>query len=234
MTGSVDHVLYAAIVFIGIHVLSSTSLRGVLVGRIGETAWQGAFSLLSLAAFLWLILAYGAAPVEPVWSPPPVFRWVPFVLLPFAFILLVASLTTRNPAMAGMDKALDDARPAVGMMTITRHPLFWAFALWGISHLLVNGDLASIWFIGGLTFLSLVRMPLQDHKKMQLKGASWGPYAMRTSALPFLAAIQGRTAIDWRGIGWWRPALGLALYAVVLGGHTTFFGVNPFPLSLAG
>lgn len=229
MTGTVDHVLYAAILFIGIHVLSSTPLRAVIVARVGEGAWMGLFSLLSGAVFVWLILAYGAAPVEPVWSPPPVLRWVPLLILPISFILLVASLTTRNPAMVGGDKALEAANPAIGIMTITRHPLFWALSLWGISHLMVRGDLATIYMVGSITLLSLAGMPLQDVKKMQLKGASWGPYAMRTSAVPFLAAAQGRTRIDWKGIGWWRPALGLALYAVFLGGHQHIIGVSPFP-----
>ncbi len=51
---------------------------------------------------------------------------------------------------------------------------------------------------------------------------------MRTSAMPFVAAIQGRTAIDWKGIGLWRPALGIALYVIFLGGHRHIIGVGPF------
>ncbi|MCY4239336.1 MAG: hypothetical protein OXC93_13490 [Rhodospirillaceae bacterium] len=51
---------------------------------------------------------------------------------------------------------------------------------------------------------------------------------MRTSAMPFVAAIQGRTAIDWKDIGLWRPALGIALYVIFLGGHRHIIGVGPF------
>lgn len=229
MTGTVDHVLFAAIFFLGIHVLSSTPLRAAIVGRIGEGPWRGVFSLASALALYWMIAAYGDAPVDPVWAPAPALRWVPLLVLPFAFILLVASLTTRNPSLAGSERALKDPDPAVGIMTVTRHPLFWGIALWGISHLLVKGDLASVWFIGSLTLLALAGTVLQDHKMMQLRGAAWGPFAMRTSALPFLAALQGRTAIDWKGIGWWRPALGLVLYALFLGGHRHIIGVSPFP-----
>ncbi len=229
MVGSSEHVLWAAILFVGIHLLSSTSLRPALIARIGEGPYRGLFSLLSGVSFVWMIWAYAHAPFEPVWPVAPWMPWVPILVVPVAMILLVAALTTRNPAMAGMEGAAAAPDPAVGITTITRHPLFWAIGLWALAHLLVNGDLASIYLFGGLAVLSFLGMPMQDHKKMQTVGAEWGPYAMRTSAVPFLAAVQGRTAIDWRGIGWWRPLAGLALYAIILMGHRHLFGVSPFP-----
>ncbi|MCY4239335.1 MAG: NnrU family protein [Rhodospirillaceae bacterium] len=171
MTGSVDHVSYAVIVFVCIHILSSTTLRAFVVGRVGERVITTGFSLLSGAAFLWLLLAYAAAPFEAGWTPPPALKWAPLIIMPLAFILLVTSLTTPNPAMAGGDRALESGTTAIGIMTITRHPLFWSIALWGISHLLARGDLATIWMAGGMTVLALAGMPLQDRKKMQIKGA---------------------------------------------------------------
>ena len=43
-------------------------------------------------------------------------------------------------------------------------------------------------------------------------------------------AIQGRTTMDWKGIGWWRPAAALVLYAVLLHLHPRLFGVSALPL----
>jgi uncharacterized membrane protein len=229
MVGASEHVLSAAILFVGIHLLASTSLRPALVARIGEGAWRGLFSVFAGIFFVWMIWAYGNAPFDPVWPVAPWMPWVPILVMPVAMILLVAAVTTRNPSLAGMEATVSAPNPAVGIMTVTRHPLFWAIALWALAHILANGDRASIYMFGALALLGLLGMPMQDHKKFRTLGAEWAPYAMRTSAIPFVAAAQGRTAIDWRGIGWWRPLAGLALYAVVLLGHRHLFGVSPFP-----
>jgi uncharacterized membrane protein len=60
-------------------------------------------------------------------------------------------------------------------------------------------------------------------------GADWGPMKLTTSVLPFAAALAGRTEVDWRGIGWWRPALGLVVYAALLHLHGGLIGVSPLP-----
>ena len=36
----------------------------------------GLYSLIAFAALLWMVFAYGAAPVVTLWEPPPVLRWV--------------------------------------------------------------------------------------------------------------------------------------------------------------
>ena len=49
-----------------------------------------------------------------------------------------------------------------------RHPMLWGFFVWAISHLLVNGDLASILLFGGLGLWA----PLQ----VRLINAHEGPW----------------------------------------------------------
>src|SRR5271156_525166 len=54
--------LAAAAVFLGIHVLiSGTRVRDAITGAIGEGAYMGLFSLASLAASVWLVIAYNHA-----------------------------------------------------------------------------------------------------------------------------------------------------------------------------
>ena len=65
--------------------------------------------------------------------------------------------------------------------------------------------------LGGMAVLALGGMAHIDHRRRLALGADWGPVAMTTSVIPFLAAIQGRTRIDWRGIGWSRFLGGIAL-----------------------
>src|SRR5687768_12527809 len=64
MTGTSDHVLYAAIVFLAIHLLPGTPLRGQAVRALGEGAYRGVFSLLSAVVLFWLAVAYANAPHE--------------------------------------------------------------------------------------------------------------------------------------------------------------------------
>jgi uncharacterized membrane protein len=197
---------------------------------MGEGPYRGLFSLLSAVALIWLAIAYGnAAPEAPLWPQAAWTRWVPLVVMPFALILFVAGLTSRNPSMAGMERSIDQEFRVSGILTVTRHPLLWSFALWGLAHLPPNGDRASLWMFGGLALLALAGMVMIDRRKGEEIGAAWGPILMRTSAIPFLAALQGRTKVDWRGIGAWRLVLGLFLYALILGGHRHVFGVDPWP-----
>ena len=52
----------AAIVFLAIHFLiSGTRLRDTIAGAIGEKPYRGLFSLISLAAIIWLCWAYNVA-----------------------------------------------------------------------------------------------------------------------------------------------------------------------------
>jgi uncharacterized membrane protein len=230
MIGTSDHVLYAAIVFLAIHLLPGTPLRGRAIRALGEGPYRGLFSLLSAVVLVWMAIAYNnAAPDAPLWPQAAWTRYVPLIVLPFASILFVAALTTRNPSMAGMERSVDPQFAIGGILTITRHPLLWSFALWALAHLPPNGDRASLWLFGSLALLALAGMAIIDRRKGEEIGAAWGPILMRTSAIPFLAAAQGRTKIDWRGIGLWRPLAGLFFYALFLGGHRHVFGVSPWP-----
>ena len=54
--------LAAAAVFLGIHVLiSGTRMRDAITAAIGESAYMGLFSLASLAAIVWLVIAFNHA-----------------------------------------------------------------------------------------------------------------------------------------------------------------------------
>jgi len=229
MVGTVSLVLYAAIAFVGVHIFTSTPIRGSIVGKIGEGPFQGLFSLLSVALLVWMIWAYGAAPYQEIWPMTVWARHVPLVVMPFAFIFLAFGLTNPSPAIKGVEGQLKASDPAPGFLKVTRHPLFWGIGLWALAHLPANGDLASIYFFGALAFLAFVGMPLQDRKKEETLGGDWGPFAMRTSIVPFYAAIQGRNDLKWSDLSWWRILLGLALFAAFVFGHDFVIGVSALP-----
>ena len=56
------NLIAAAAFFVLLHLLvSGTRLRGALVGAIGEGPYMGLFSLASVGALAWLIVAFAAA-----------------------------------------------------------------------------------------------------------------------------------------------------------------------------
>lgn len=230
MSGTISHLLLAVAVFVGGHFgLSSLPLRNRLSKALGSTGFRLLYVAFSAATLAWVIRAYGDAPKTLIWdaSAYGLYR-LPHILMPFACILVVAGITTRNVTMVGGEKLADDPQPPAGILTITRHPFLWGVALWSFSHLLANGDDAGLVLFGGMLILSLGGMAHIDYRRRVVMGAKWGPVAMSTSAIPFLAVIQKRTHIDWAGIGLLRIALALILYSILIFGHPWFAGVPVF------
>jgi uncharacterized membrane protein len=200
----------ATLAFLATHFVTSTPLRPALVNAMGEWPYRGAYSLVALATLAWMIWAYAAAPREVLWMG---FREIAFVLMSLAFILLACGYW-RNPTMVGADKLLKNEDPARGMIRITRHPIMWGIMLWAIAHILARGDLKSLVFFGGFLMLAAVGTLAMDWRKKA--NPDWPRFAGVTSHVPFVAIAQGRNRIDWRELGWLRPALGLAAFFLVL------------------
>jgi uncharacterized membrane protein len=228
MTGSPTALAIAAGLFVVTHlVLATPRVRSPVAGRIGNRGFRIVYSAIAIALIVWMVLAYGDAPVIDLWTPSVALRHLSLAIMPFACILVVAGASTANPSAIGSDRPDVAAAGPVGILKVTRHPMMWGFALWAIAHLLANGDAASAIFFGSLTFLALVGPLAQDAKKRALLGEAWRDYERQTSYLPFLALALGRTRVGIGEIGYARIAGGLALYALLLALHPWLFGVNP-------
>jgi len=226
MIGTIQSLALATAAFVGGHfILSSLPVRRGLTGMISENAFRGIYALVATATFVWMLYAYGAAPYVELWSLTEPLRYVPVIVMPLASLFVVVGVTTRTATGVGGEKLLDDPHPVRGIATITRHPFLWGVGLWGLAHMAANGDLASQILFGGLAVLAFGGMAHIDHRRRETEGAGWGPVALSTSAIPFLAVIQGRTSIDWAGIGVTRPLAGIAVYVVFLAAHGSLFGV---------
>lgn len=234
MLSGLNELLAATVLFVGAHfLLSSLQVRAGLVRRYGEGRFRGLYSLVVAVAFVWMVFAHGSAPYVELWPAGPGLRWIPLIVMPFAFILAVAGITTRSPTLAGFESAAgDELNPAPGILRVTRHPFLWGTALWAASHLIATGTAASAILTGGILVLSLGGMWHIDQRREASLGAAWGPVKLTTSVIPFAALLTGRTEMDWAGLGWWRPLIGLLLFAVMLGAHGVIFGANPLPLGL--
>lgn len=213
----------AVVLFVGSHLLlSGPRLRNVLVGQLGEGMFRALYVVAALITLTMAVMAWRQAPFVPLFEPGPGLRHLSLVVMPLAFILLVGALTGRNPSALGQQ--VGDGDPATGFLRITRHPLMWAVALWGIVHVLANGDLAALVLFGGLAFLALFGTVQQDRKLQARPDPRWREFLAVTSHLPFAAILARRQRLVLGEIGWWRPLLGLALFVVVLLAHLWLFG----------
>ncbi len=229
MTGSTIWLAAAVAFFAGIHLLiSGTPLRDTIVALTGERVYGGLFALASIFGLGWIGWAYHDAPMVALWDAAWL-PWIPTVVMPFASILVVCgaatpNATTRTPNDEGQVEA-----PVVGIVRITRHPIMWGLSLWAAAHLVANGDTSSLLLFGGLLVVALFGPLRIDAKHRKRLGEAWTPLATQTSWFPFAAALAGRTRISLREIGWWRLAIGLAVYVVFMGVHPFVFGAPPWP-----
>lgn len=220
----------AVAAFLVTHIgLSSTPLRDRLAARLGEKGFLGLYSLIALLTLTGMILAYNrAAPGTFLWVPGPGLRHLPLLLMPVAFVFLVAGVITPNPTGVGMAQVAGRDDAVRGILRITRHPVQWAIFTWAAAHILANGDLASVTFFGGFLLLSALGTRLIDAKLARQQGADWRRFAERTSNLPFAAIVGGRNRLALGELGWKPIVGGLVLYVVVLHSHALLFGAAPY------
>jgi uncharacterized membrane protein len=229
MTGSLGNLLLASAAFVGGHfALSSAPVRGPLIRALGEWAFRGVYSTVAIAALVWLLLAYAAAPDVTVWRPPTALRHLSLTIMPVAFFLLIASLTSRNPTLAGADRLF--ALEAKGVLKLTRHPMMWGIGLWGIAHLLAAGEAAAMILFAAMTVLALGGAWHLDRRKARALGADWQAFAQATSFVPLAAVFAGRARLAMADLGWWRIAAALGLHLLVLYFHGRLFGAVPLAI----
>lgn len=200
------------------------ALRARLVRLLGEKLYLTIYGAVSTALLVWLIVAARHAPYISLWPPTLGLYWVPILVMRLALFLFVGGLLSPNPLSVGFRGAsFDPARPSI--VGITRHPLLWAFALWGLSHVVPNGDLVSVIMFGGFALFALVAMPVVDRRKRRELGPRWEELAAIGPALPF----AGRS----RRWAWPRGLLPviivatIAVYAGLLLAHPWLFGPDP-------
>lgn len=215
-------VLVSAAAFVGSHFLLSHPLRAPIVKAVGANGFMGIYALVAFATLGWLAHAYRTAPAtaplwavgEGIWGP------VTLVML-VASILLMGSLL-GNPALPGKPGATAPAT-ARGVFSITRHPMLWAFALWGLCHIAVYPIAANIIVAVAIILLALVGAALQDAKKESLQPELWRDWERRTSYWPFVAIAQRRATF-----GGFRPhdiAGGVVIWLVATWAHLPLAGI---------
>lgn len=125
------------LLFLGMHSVRifAEDWRQKRLDTLGEAAWKGTYSLLSVAGFALMVWGYGLARQSPVvlWVPPVGTRHAAALLTLLSFVLLAAAYVPGNALKARL-----------------KHPMVLGVKVWALAHLLSNGNLADVVLFGSL------------------------------------------------------------------------------------
>ncbi len=152
----------------------------------GEERGKGVVALLALAGIVLMVIGYRSAPIVPVYTPlPGMGHLVDLTMLVSIYFLGAGGMNTW-------------------ITTKVRHNMLTGLLIWALSHLLVNGDLASIVLFGSMALYSLLSMLLISRAKPWVKPV---PKGAKQEVILVVATV--------------------VLYGVITAIHT-WLGHNPF------
>ena len=130
------------LLFAGVHLSTSLapSLRADMQKRLGENGYKGIYSLLLLGAIALIVFGWRGAVPQYLYNTSGPLQAPAFFILVVAFWLLVVS-----------------SRPS-RVHRLLRHPQLTGVGLWGVAHLLLNGDSRSLVLFGGMALWALLEM----------------------------------------------------------------------------
>lgn len=176
------------VLFLGVHSIRivADGWRSQLIARIGEPAWKGLYSLVSLAGFVLIVWGYGVARQSPVvlWQPlPTAVKHIASLLTLVAFVLLAAAYVPRN-----------------GIKARLRHPMVLGVKAWALAHLLANHTLADALLFGGFLVWAIF-----SYRAARGRDRALGTvYPPGTAAGTAIAAAVG--VIAWAAFAFWAHA----------------------------
>jgi uncharacterized membrane protein len=215
-------------VLVAFFVLHSVPVRPAVKSRIvkliGARLFTLAYSIVSIAALGWLIVAASRAPYVELWAPAP-WQHVAALVIMFCVCLIVAFAIGRpNPFSFGGSSRTGFEPAHAGIVRLHRHPLLLAFFLWACAHLLPNGDLAHVILFGLFAGFSLLGMKLINRRtRRNLGGAEYEAALTSMKQTPLFQSF----ALDRPLI---RIMAGIGLFALLVLLHPALIGVSPLAM----
>ena len=153
--------------------------REARIAAIGEGAWKGIYSLVSIGLFVLLVWGYGQARLHPelLWLPPVAMRHIGALLVLVAFILVVAAFVPGNAIRARLG-----------------HPMMLGIKVWALAHLLMVG-----WLHAAILFAAFLVWAILGFRSARRRpSVSAGP----TRLVPTLMTLV-LGAAAWAGFAFW-------------------------------
>jgi uncharacterized membrane protein len=175
------------LLFLGVHSLRvfAEGWRTSLRQRMGENAFKGLYSVLSIVGFALIVWGYGAARQQPValWASPVWTRHLAALLTLPAFVLLVAAYVPGNAIKSRL-----------------HHPMVISVKVWAAAHLLANNTVADLLLFGGF----LVWAALSFRAARQRDRLANTVYPPGRTGPTLAAVVVGLAA--WAGFAFWAHA----------------------------
>lgn len=223
--------LLALFAFLALHSIPAIpAVREQLIGFLGRATYFSLYSVVSIVLLGWVFYAALNVDYIPLWEPAAWQAWVTLIAAPAGLFLVLAGLLSVNR----LSVAVRQGKRPGAIVTITRHPVLWGFALWALGHLVANGDLRSLILFGGFALFALASIPMLEKRARRRLGEEWSREVATTSILPFTAVLSGRTRIR----GDWPLALAAVSTAaltlwLLAGGHAALFYADPLLMATA-
>lgn len=174
-------------IFVVVHFIPEFIGRNYFVEKMGEAAYKGIYSLLSIIGFVLIVYGKGDSDFVEVWTPPVWTRHLTMLMVLVAMLLLSVSQIPNN------------------FKRIIKHPMLLGVTIWGVAHLFTNGDLASMILFGGFVVFSVIKMlTIEKHK----------PYVKPKSVKSYwnLVSIVVGFMIYGLAVGFHRSIAGVPLF----------------------
>ena len=176
------------LLFLGVHSVRvfAEPWRQRTLARIGEGAWKGVYSVVSLVGFVLIVWGFGLARAQPtvLWVPPTWTRHLAALAMLPALILLVAAYVPGNQIKARL-----------------HHPMILGVKTWALSHLIANQMLSELLLFGGF----LVWSVLSFRAARARDRAAGTVYRAGTLPMTGVTVVVG-TAV-WAALAFWAHGL---------------------------
>jgi uncharacterized membrane protein len=172
------------LVFLGSHSVRifAEGWRTARIKSMGEQKWKLAYTIVSLAGFVLIVIGYGQARAAGIalYTPPSWGRAAASLLTLLAFVLLAASKVPGTRIKA-----------AVG------HPMVAGVKVWAFAHLLANGNLADVVLFGAFLAWAVVDY-LAARRRDRAAGTAYpvGPVSRDVIAV-FVGLAAGAVFAMW-------------------------------------
>ena len=130
-----EMMILGLVLFLGTHSIRifSPDRRLHLIERIGQKAYKGIYTLVSLIGIVLIVKGHdnALATLNWGWTPPVFTKHITLLLMLFAIIMLVSTYIPNNHIKAKL-----------------KHPMILSVKVWAFAHLIANGEGANVILFG--------------------------------------------------------------------------------------
>ena len=175
------------VIFLGAHSVRvfADGWRTRTRARLGENAYKGLYSVVSVIGFVLIIYGFGAARLDPtvLWASPTWTRHLAALLTLPAFVLVVAAYVPGNQIKARL-----------------HHPMILGVKTWALAHLLANNTLAELLLFGGFLGWAVLSF-IAARKRDRVGGVVYAPGRLKPTLVTVAVGLAA-----WAGFAFWAHA----------------------------